>query len=197
MKDDKVLEFRTLPNFPRFAADSDGFIWVIEAGKTRKRGVPYRVKTREHEFGYKKVALRTGKVAKSYYVHRLVCEAFHGPAPPDKPQTAHLDGNPKNNKPTNLKWKSSLENHQDKWLHGTMPVGNTHHNRKLSLDKVLVIKEKLAAGLQSGEIAKEFNVGRSTIRAIADGRTWLEQQKETNDKNRKKSQKTNARRQTQ
>jgi len=32
-------------------------------------------------------------------VHRLVCEAFHGPAPPDKPVVIHLDENGCNNNP--------------------------------------------------------------------------------------------------
>jgi hypothetical protein len=41
---------------------------------------------------------------KNYKIHRLVCEAFHGPAPEGKPYALHIDENPLNNRADNLKW---------------------------------------------------------------------------------------------
>lgn len=46
-------------------------------------------------------------------VHRLVCEAFHGPPPPGKDQVRHLDGDPSNNHPANLRWGTAKENYSD------------------------------------------------------------------------------------
>jgi hypothetical protein len=46
----------------------------------------------------------------TYKVARLVCEAFHGPAPQDKPVCMHLDENSRNNAPTNLAWGTQKEN---------------------------------------------------------------------------------------
>lgn len=43
-------------------------------------------------------------------IHRLVCEAFHGPAASPKMVVIHLDENAKNNKPENLKWGTQKEN---------------------------------------------------------------------------------------
>lgn len=43
-------------------------------------------------------------------VHKLVCEAFHGPAPKDKPFCIHKDENSMNNLPCNLKWGTQKEN---------------------------------------------------------------------------------------
>ena len=43
-------------------------------------------------------------------VHRLVCEAFHGPPPDGKPFVLHVDENPLNNRPENLHWGSQKEN---------------------------------------------------------------------------------------
>ena len=43
-------------------------------------------------------------------IHRLVCEAFHGPAPFPKAVVIHLDEDATNNKPENLKWGTQKEN---------------------------------------------------------------------------------------
>ena len=43
-------------------------------------------------------------------VHRMVCEAFHGPAPAGKPYVLHIDENAHNNRPENLKWGTQKEN---------------------------------------------------------------------------------------
>lgn len=46
---------------------------------------------------------------KTYKVHRIVCEAFNGPAP-DGAVCMHLDEDYRNNRPENLKWGTQKEN---------------------------------------------------------------------------------------
>lgn len=43
-------------------------------------------------------------------VHRMVCEAFHGPPPFTGAVVIHLDENALNNRPENLKWGTQKEN---------------------------------------------------------------------------------------
>jgi hypothetical protein len=43
-------------------------------------------------------------------VHRLVCEAFHGPPPFDRAVVIHLDEDATNNRADNLKWGTQKEN---------------------------------------------------------------------------------------
>ena len=43
-------------------------------------------------------------------IHKLVCEAFHGPAPEGKPVVLHLDEDATNNRPENLRWGTQKEN---------------------------------------------------------------------------------------
>jgi len=43
-------------------------------------------------------------------VHRLVCEAFHGPAPFERAVVIHIDENALNNRPENLRWGTQKEN---------------------------------------------------------------------------------------
>jgi len=47
---------------------------------------------------------------KNYYIHRLVCAAWHGLPSFDKAEVDHIDGVRDNNVPSNLKWVTSKEN---------------------------------------------------------------------------------------
>lgn len=47
---------------------------------------------------------------KTYKVHRLVCEAFHGPAPFEGAVVMHKDEDGGNNRHTNLAWGTQKEN---------------------------------------------------------------------------------------
>jgi len=47
---------------------------------------------------------------KTYKVARLICEAFHGPAPEDQPNVLHGDEDSSNNRPDNLSWGTQKEN---------------------------------------------------------------------------------------
>jgi hypothetical protein len=62
-------------------------------------------KTARHEYmGY------SNRFYGNLKVHRLVCEAFHGPPPFPKAVVIHLDENALNNRPENLKWGTQKEN---------------------------------------------------------------------------------------
>ena len=47
---------------------------------------------------------------RTYKLARLICEAFNGPAPADKPNCLHKDEDSRNNKPDNLFWGTQKEN---------------------------------------------------------------------------------------
>lgn len=47
------------------------------------------------------------------FVHRMVCEAWHGPPPTPKHQAAHGDCDKENNRPENLRWATQAENLAD------------------------------------------------------------------------------------
>jgi hypothetical protein len=58
-----------------------------------------------------------GEPATTCLIHRLVVEAFDGPAPEGKTDVRHLDGNPQNNHLTNLCWGTRSENMLDVLRH--------------------------------------------------------------------------------
>ena len=56
--------------------------------------------------GYRQVTYK----GRNWLVHRLICEAFHGMAPSDKPECDHIDRVRDNNCADNLRWVSREEN---------------------------------------------------------------------------------------
>jgi len=70
------------------------------------------------EKGYSRCVLRIGGASITVRIHRLVCEAFHGPAPEGCTVVRHLDGDPQNNRASNLAWGTPAENTADMYRHG-------------------------------------------------------------------------------
>lgn len=113
-------------------------------------------------------------------VHRLVLEAFVGPCPGGM-ECRHLDGNPRNNNLSNLKWGTRSENQQDSVRHGTkysyfqdgkkINIGVNNPMVKLTEDNVKQIK-RMKGTLTQRARAEMFNVSPSAIQGIDDGKTW-------------------------
>ncbi|HAM40890.1 MAG TPA: hypothetical protein DCP69_06005 [Candidatus Omnitrophica bacterium] len=68
---------------------------------------------------------------RTYRVHRLICEAFHGPKPFPDAVVLHEDENPTNNKKTNVKWGTQREN-----LHAPGFLAYCHTRTGLSSPRV-------------------------------------------------------------
>lgn len=101
------------------AKNFEGLYEVSTLGKVRS--IQFHGKQRIKELkqfsgkcNYKFVKLRIWKngYAKCYPVHRLVAETFL-PNPDNKPQVDHIDTNPANNKLSNLRWVTNLENQRN------------------------------------------------------------------------------------
>lgn len=108
-------EWRIVPSVQSYLASSEGRIMVVPfmarmpyGGERQYGGQP--------TFGvWDKETARfvTSLRGKNYKVARLICEAFHGRAPDDKPVCMHKDENSANNRPDNLEWGTQKDN-----LHG-------------------------------------------------------------------------------
>lgn len=120
--------------------------------------------------GYEIVALcKDGKPVNAR-VPRLVLMAFCG-VPQDGMAACHGDGNPSNNRLSNLRWGTYKENESDKILHGTSFVGERATRAVLSEADALEIIGRPSDHRSS--LAKEFGVSEATIRAIRTGRSWM------------------------
>lgn len=138
-----MVKLYKCPNFKGYSVDAFGNVY-----SHRKRGARrsfsnfgtrecidynyiYRLKPYKDKKGYLKLSIRY----KNYYttkgVHELVLDAFSGKKKLGQ-VARHLDGNPQNNHPDNLKWGSHAENAMDRVSNGTYANGESHVNAKLT-----------------------------------------------------------------
>lgn len=120
--------------------------------------------------GYHRCALtKTGQRPTSRGVHQLVCEAFVGPRPGRAYEVRHLDGDPKNNTPTNLAWGTRRHNADDRGRHGRHMRGTRNSKAKLTeVQARLVIDSEW----NDRTLAAHLDVSVSTIADIRAWRTW-------------------------
>lgn len=104
--------WKPIPSLPEYEASSLGrirrtpFTAIMPKGGERTYGgKPYYGVLRKDQ-GRHGLYFR----GKNYKVHRLVCEAFHGPAPFEKAVVMHLDEDSLNNRPENLAWGTQKQN---------------------------------------------------------------------------------------
>lgn len=105
-------------------------------------------------------------------IHRLVLEAFAGPAPSGM-CARHLDGNPKNNRIDNLTWGTMLENSADRIRHGRSNKGERHGISKLTDSKVIKMREiRRLTGESYSAIGAKFGVSYRTAGRAIRGESW-------------------------
>lgn len=103
--------------------------------------------------------------------HTLVCETYHGPRPPGQ-ETRHLNGDPGDDRPTNLAWGTKTENGADMVDHGRSTRGAKNTHVVLTEEQVQAIRQRRRAGESGRSLAEEFGVHEATICDIHKGRHW-------------------------
>jgi hypothetical protein len=167
-------EWRPVPRF-------EGIYEVSRCGKVRRilpdrRTYVGRILTQllNHKRGYYWVRMSNGgrKTRKTVLVHRIVCEAFHGPPPSPRHVAHHKDANRLNNHAGNLEWKTQSQNLEEAARMGTFAVGSNRHNSKLTEDLVVLMRERFDSGEPITQLARAFGINTRTAAAICRRHTW-------------------------
>lgn len=110
--------WREVSGYPGLYEVSDkGRVRSVERTVTRSNGRTHRVRSKilaqsDLPKGHRKITLRREGTPRTHLVHRLVLEAFVGPAPIGT-QCRHLNDIPSDNSLANLAWGLSSENQLD------------------------------------------------------------------------------------
>lgn len=110
---------------------------------------------------------------KSWVASRLMCLWKNGDPPSPNMDAAHSCGKGHEGcvNPVHLAWSTRSKNHADKVRHGTATRGEKSPRAKLTEADVRKIRSLRGTASQS-EIARQFNVSRSSVLDILRGRNW-------------------------
>ena len=112
-----------IPNWDGYEASTYGRIRSIDRTIIDSRGRSLRLRGRvlavgHHGIGHEHVMLSRSRERVTAQVHRLVLAAHIGPCP-DGMEVLHINGDPTDNRLTNLRYGTRSENNRDKVRHGT------------------------------------------------------------------------------
>lgn len=102
---------------------------------------------------------------KNWWAHRLMCTLVNGPAPEDKPQSAHSCGNGHMGcvHPKHLSWATQSENHKDRRKHGTAATNRYGPRTRLTDEQVAQIRALKGRQTQM-QTAREFGISHASVR---------------------------------
>lgn len=122
--------------------------------------------------GYLVVSLHKEGVRKTHFLHRIIASHFI-PNPENKPQVNHINGVRYDNRVENLEWATAKENINHYYENHYDPSKDKRtHNRRLTSQAVIKIREMLVSGIKVTDIAKQFEVLPCIISQIKHNKTY-------------------------
>jgi hypothetical protein len=164
--------WKQVPSYPFLEVSDTGLIRNIKTGTT------YKVSKDKN--GYVRMHTELDGRNINLFVHRLVCEAFHGVS---SDTVDHINKIRTDNSPSNLRWLDSFTNNSighlgmkhsaaTKELFSEQRTAEKHPRTTLSNAQVAEIKMKLNMGILCKNLAKEYRVNECVIRCISSGVNW-------------------------
>lgn len=144
---------KEIKDFPDYFISDTGEVY----SKKTKNHILRLLRPSKNNCGYWRTTICVKNRHKSFYVHRLVAEAFI-PNPDNKPQVNHKNGNKADNRVQNLEWCTAAENLDHKYnvLGYSNPFSALKHKylkHKYGKDNPL---SKIVLQIKDGEIISEF-----------------------------------------
>lgn len=161
--------WRPVPSLPHIHASSKGRLRYMGEPRRSSTFRPGKIlKQFNGKLGYQTSCIpqeASGPAnSKMMSVHRLVCEAFHGPEPEasERIVVGHLNSDPTDNRPENLKWMTQRENISDPVCRAKMTAVRTgkvqppHVREKIARSNKLTRERKAAEARKAYAVADLF-----------------------------------------
>lgn len=165
------MKWAVIPDFPDFAISECGDVVKISANRRLRGSLDYD--------GYITYKITNSNGEKQHIsAHRLVAFGFLTKPNSLRSQVAHINGSRLCSSYKNLRWSTSLENHEDRTDHGTGPKGQSNPKAKLSDADVIEIRRLHLAirmgdiKMKVGDIAKSYGLNIATVSNIAHRKSW-------------------------
>jgi hypothetical protein len=160
-------EWREVEVAPRYEVSNLGRVRNKKSGRVLS-GSPHAT------LGYVLVGVlpvRSG--GRAAYVHRLVAQAFLG-APPPRYEVNHKNGIRFDNRLENLEWVTHSQNNKHSYdvLGRPRTYGERSGRSTLTPDAVRSIRALWDDGRTREEIAAQFGISTSSVRAIVTRKRW-------------------------
>ena len=168
-------QVKSIPNFDGYKIDTDGnvFSYWVTGTKTRidVNKKPLQKSPADNGNGYLYLFLKRNNKQIKCYIHRLLASTFIQGYKIGL-EVCHMDGDPQNNKLSNLRWDTRKGNCQDTIIHGRSGNGESCGYAKLTNKQVRIIKhmKNLPNCPNQSEIARIFNVSNTLIWGIYNNR---------------------------
>ena len=170
---ENIEVWKKVPEFSDYSVSNLGHVRRDTPSRSRPRG-GHHLKPRAGTKGHMYVNLRKNNRAYSQYVHRIVLFTFVGKPPAGKPCAGHRNGDPSDNRLTNIRWVSHKENSQDSIKHGTSgrPGGTRHFHAKLTVPIINDCRKRFEGGESLRSIARSLGVTHKCIGNAVHGRSY-------------------------
>lgn len=153
-----------------YSITTDGEVWSFK--KWRGRTGPLQLSLGRTREGYSTVHLCKKGRRFARYVHRVVMETYVGPCP-EGMLICHNNGDPADNRLSNLRHGTPVDNAADVKLHGRQ----CGRPRSLSEKEAKEIKAHLKRGGPSGfqaSLARKYGISPQLVCCIKKGRKWAD-----------------------
>lgn len=155
---ESIPPLKECPSYPGYWATEEGHVYSLKG-----RTVPLRLTGCLNKDGYYRVGIRVEGRLTVIPIHRIISDAFLGKKAKGL-VTRHLNGDPKDNRATNLAYGTDKENKQDQLIHrGLEPfLKSARKRRKLTWEQASEIRA-LQGKLSCLKVGALFKIHESTV----------------------------------